>query len=51
MSYTDKKGKRHRNCHSSRKGAQRQISAIEAEGADRAGAEILAEFVREFLLA
>jgi hypothetical protein len=32
LSYTDKKGKKHNNCHSSRKGAQGQIAAIEAEG-------------------
>ena len=32
LSYTDKKGKKHRNCHSSRKGAKGQIAAIEAEG-------------------
>jgi hypothetical protein len=31
MSYTDKKGKKHRNCHSSRKKAQAQISAIEMD--------------------
>ncbi len=35
LSYTDKKGKKHRNCHTSRKKAQGQIAAIEAEGAER----------------
>lgn len=29
LSYTDNKGKRHRNCHTSRKKARAQISAIE----------------------
>ena len=29
LSYTDKKGKRHSNCHTSRKKAQGQIAAIE----------------------
>lgn len=31
LSYTDKKGKKHSNCHFSKKKAQGQISAIEAE--------------------
>lgn len=31
LSYTDKKGKKHSNCHTSRKKAQGQIAAIEAE--------------------
>lgn len=35
LSYTDKNGKKHRNCHSSRKGAQGQIAAIEAEGVEK----------------
>lgn len=29
LSYTDEKGKRHRNCHTSRKKAKGQIAAIE----------------------
>ena len=29
LSYTDKKGKKHRNCHTSKKKAQAQIGAIE----------------------
>jgi hypothetical protein len=29
MSYVDKKGKKHRNCHSSKKSARGQIAAIE----------------------
>ena len=35
LSYTDKKGKKHRNCHTSRKRAKGQIAAIEAEGLER----------------
>ena len=35
LSYTDKKGKKHRNCHTSKKRAQGQIAAIEAEGLER----------------
>jgi hypothetical protein len=31
LSYTDKKGKKHSNCHFSKKKAQGQISAIEAD--------------------
>jgi hypothetical protein len=31
LSYTDKKGKKHRNCHSSRKSAKGQIAAIEMD--------------------
>lgn len=30
LSYTDKKGKKHRACHKSKKSAQGQIAAIEA---------------------
>ena len=29
LSYTDKKGKKHSNCHTSKKNAQAQIGAIE----------------------
>lgn len=35
LSYTDKKGKKHRNCHTSRKKARGQIAAIEAEGVEK----------------
>jgi hypothetical protein len=35
LSYTDKKGKKHRACHTSRKKARGQIAAIEAEGIER----------------
>ena len=31
LSYTDKKGKKHRACHTSKKKMQGQIAAIEAE--------------------
>jgi hypothetical protein len=31
LSYTDKKGKKHSNCHTSKKNMQGQIAAIEAE--------------------
>lgn len=34
LSYTDNKGKKHRACHTSRKKAQGQIAAIEAEGTE-----------------
>jgi len=45
LSYTDKSGKKHRNCHTSRKKAKGQIAAIEAESVDR-----LREFVREIVI-
>jgi len=35
LSYKDKKGKKHRACHTSRKKARGQIAAIEAEGIER----------------
>lgn len=35
LSYKDKKGKKHRACHTSRKKARGQIAAIEAEGVER----------------
>jgi hypothetical protein len=35
LSYTDKKGKKHRNCHTSKKKARGQIAAIEAEGVEK----------------
>lgn len=34
LSYTDNKGKKHRNCHTSKKKAKGQIAAIEAEGVE-----------------
>ena len=42
LSYTDKKGKKHRACHTSKKNMQGQIAAIEAE-ADEATGEPLEE--------
>ena len=42
LSYTDKKGKKHRNCHTSKKRARGQIAAIEAES-------VIREFVVEIL--
>ena len=42
LSYTDKKGKKHRACHTSKKKMQGQIAAIEAE-ADEASGETLQE--------
>ena len=45
LSYTDKSGKKHRNCHTSRKKAKGQIAAIEAESVER-----LREFVREIVI-
>lgn len=52
LSYTDKKGKKHRNCHTSRKGAKGQIAAIEAEGTENNVAHslrMLESFIRETL--
>lgn len=57
LSYTDKSGKKHSNCHTSKKKAQGQIAAIEGQWeADEAGAEeevmterLLREMVRELL--
>jgi hypothetical protein len=34
LSYTDKKGKKHSNCHTSKKNAQAQIGAIEMPEGD-----------------
>ena len=46
LSYTDKKGKKHRNCHTSRKKAQGQIAAIEAESSEISNfKEIIKEFI------
>jgi hypothetical protein len=49
LSYTDKSGKKHRNCHTSKKKAQGQIAAIEGQWeADELGAE--EEVMTEILL-
>ena len=45
LSYTDNKGKKHRNCHTSRKKAKGQIAAIEMR--EHA---LLSEWVRQILL-
>jgi hypothetical protein len=55
LSYTDKKGKKHRACHTSKKKMQGQIAAIEAE-ADEKNEELLGEkmlrmYIKEALLA
>jgi len=44
LSYTDKKGKKHSNCHTSRKKAQGQIAAIEGPRES-----VVRMFVREML--
>jgi hypothetical protein len=51
LTYTDKKGKRHRNCHTSEKNAKKQISAIEAEGVSNTSVDLLELrlLVRRFL--
>ena len=54
LSYTDKKGKKHRACHTSKKKMQGQIAAIEAE-ADEKNEEMLEEmllraYIKEALL-
>ena len=43
LSYTDRKGKKHRACHTSRKKAQGQIAAIEAESVQKDDEEKLSE--------
>jgi len=49
LSYTDKKGKKHRACHTSKKKMQGQIAAIEAE-ADQAGGDQLSEQILRLLI-
>jgi len=46
LSYTDKNGKRHSNCHTSKKRARGQIAAIEAESVVR---DLVAEIITEEL--
>ena len=48
LSYTDKKGKKHNNCHTSKKKMQGQIAAIEAE-ADMSDEEVLEEMLRALI--
>jgi|694.fasta_scaffold01425_23 hypothetical protein len=50
LSYTDKKGKKHRACHTSKKKARGQIAAIEAEGTKMNNEDSLLElraFIRD----
>lgn len=51
LSYTDKSGKQHRNCHASRKKAKAQIAAIEIEGAETETSleKLLREWVRNIM--
>ena len=49
LTYTDKKGKKHRNCHTSEKNAKRQISAIEAEADDAEGEIINERLIRNYI--
>ena len=46
LSYTDKKGKKHRACHTSEKNMQGQIAAIEAEADEAYGEEINEDIMR-----
>ena len=48
LSYTDKKGKKHRACHTSKKNMQGQIAAIEAE-ADETEGQALEEILRSYI--
>ena len=54
LSYTDKKGKKHRNCHTSRKKAKGQIAAIEAESVEgndtKIGLSELRQMIHELVL-
>lgn len=43
LAYTDYKGKKHRNCHTSKKRAKAQIAAIEI------GESLIREFIRTLL--
>jgi len=49
LSYTDKKGKKHTACHTSKKKAHGQIAAIEME-ADEKEADTLMEAILEKIL-
>ena len=55
LSYTDGKGKDHENCHTSKKGAQGQIAAIEGDNLaetdeDAVDEALIREYIREKLL-
>ena len=47
LSYTDKKGKKHRACHTSKKKMQGQIAAIEMEADDASSNEEWSETLNE----
>ena len=49
LSYTDKKGKKHRACHTSKKNMQGQIAAIEAEADEITGAPLEEYYLRLFI--
>lgn len=49
LSYKDKKGKKHRACHTSRKRARGQIAAIEAEGVEGDNMKIKLSELRSFI--
>lgn len=49
LSYKDKKGKKHRACHTSRKRARGQIAAIEAEGVEGDNMKITLSELRSFI--
>jgi hypothetical protein len=49
LSYVDYKGKRHSNCHTSKKRARAQIAAIEGPRESIEDEEIIREFVRIIL--
>lgn len=50
LSYVDKKGRKHRNCHTSRKKAKAQIAAIEiSESILAPENEVLSEIIRAYV--
>lgn len=53
LSYTDKKGKKHSNCHTSRKKAQGQIAAIEGprevDETGKSSAPVLESLLRQMI--
>jgi hypothetical protein len=49
LSYTDKKGKQHKNCHTSKKKAKGQIAAIEGQWESK-DYSTLKELIHEMLI-
>ena len=49
LSYTDKKGKQHKNCHTSKKKAKCQIAAIEGQWESK-DYSTLKELIHEMLI-